>query len=80
MGQRMSNSVQGALSDDLQLSEQAAILNDIVLRALRELEETAGRDQQITSVGVELDDSVQSMSGQNMLRLQFSAEVRTRLR
>lgn len=80
MGQRMSNSVQGALSDDLQLSEQAAILNDIVLRALRELEETAGPDQQITSIEVELDDSVQSLSGQNMLRLQFSAEVRTRLR
>lgn len=80
MSQRMSNSVQGALSDDLQLSEQAAILNDIVLRALRELEETAGPDQQITSIEVELDDSVQILSGQNMLRLQFSAEVRTRLR
>ena len=80
MGQRMSNSVQGALSDDLPLSEQASILNEVVLRALRELEETAGPDQQITSIGVELDDSMLSMSGQNLLRLQFSVEVRTRLR
>lgn len=80
MAQRMSNSVQGALSDDLQLSEQAAILNELVFRALRELEETAGPDQQITSVEVELHGGGQNWQGQNLLGLRFTAEVRTRLR
>ena len=77
--QRLTNSKQGALDYDLPLRVQDTIIREVIGAALQEMEETAGPDQQITSIGVELSDSVEGC-GSNMLSIRFTAEVSTRLR
>lgn len=79
MGQRMSNELIGALSGDMMLDEQYAVISEVVARALQELQDTAGPDQQITTISVDLDDGTEGWNG-NVLPIAFTAEVSTRLR
>ena len=77
--QRLTNSKQGTLGADLPMREQNAIIREVIGAALQEMENTAGPDQQITGIQVDLSDSIDSWAG-NMLSITFTAEVSTRLR
>ena len=79
MSMRMNSELIGALDADMMVDEQYAVISEVVARALQELQNTAGSDQQITSIQVGLSDSVEGWYG-NMLSVAFTVEVSTRLR
>lgn len=77
---RLSNTKECVCSEEYTLQGQGEVISKMLARALQEMEETAGPDQQITSISVELGDAIRAHGGDNMLTLRFVAKVDTILR
>lgn len=78
--QRLSNTKECVYSEEYTLQGQGEVISKMLARALQEMEETAGPDQQITSISVELGDTIRAYGGDNMLTLRFVTKVDTILR